>query len=118
RDAVPRHRHTRRDRGAPRRLPRALGHLVLQRPRRRAFRTGRRTTQGSLICRQQSGAHHRGFWHVGGMKVPALFRRRRVWVPTVWAWLILLVAGGAMGILAVRNISFFLAPNRPLGARL
>jgi len=52
------------------------------------------------------------------MKVPRLVRRRHVWVPTVWSWLILLVAGGVTLTLAGRHVSFFLAPNQPVSARL
>lgn len=52
------------------------------------------------------------------MKLPPLFRRRRVWVPTIWTWLLLLVAISASLTFAVRHISFFLAPNHPVHARL
>lgn len=52
------------------------------------------------------------------MKLPALFRLRYVWVPTVWSWLILFIVGGVSLTLAARHISFFLAPNHSVGARL
>jgi hypothetical protein len=49
------------------------------------------------------------------MKRPALFRRRHVWVPTLWTWLILLVAGAAAALFAVRHVYAFLAPSEPVG---
>src|SRR5258706_222987 len=52
------------------------------------------------------------------MKLPALFRRRHVWVPTVWSWLLFGLACGLAALFALRHLSSFLAPNEPLGARL
>jgi DUF218 domain-containing protein len=45
-----------------------------------------------------------------------LFRRRQVWVPTVWAWLALAVLGGGAALLAIRNLYGFLSPTQPVGA--
>jgi hypothetical protein len=47
-----------------------------------------------------------------------LLRRQNVWLPTVWGWLVLLVAGAALVTLAVRNVYAFLAPNEPVGGQL
>jgi hypothetical protein len=52
------------------------------------------------------------------MKLPALFRRRHVWVPTVWAWLVVGLACGVGALLGVRHLYAFLAPNAPAGARI
>lgn len=47
------------------------------------------------------------------MQRPALFRRRQVWLPTLWGWLLLFAATGALAILAGRNLHAFLAPTAP-----
>lgn len=47
-----------------------------------------------------------------------LFRQRRVWLPTAWGWLSLLVFALVTGILGLRNIYSFLALNEPVGARI
>jgi uncharacterized SAM-binding protein YcdF (DUF218 family) len=47
-----------------------------------------------------------------------LFRLRKVWLPTAWGWLFLLLLGTVMCFLVVRNIYSFLAPNEPVGARV
>jgi hypothetical protein len=52
------------------------------------------------------------------MKVPALFRRRPVWVPTLWGALVLALAFGLAALFAVRHLYAFLAVNAPVGARL
>ena len=52
------------------------------------------------------------------MKLPALFRRRQVWVPTAWGCLVGAIAGGAAIWLTVHEVYWFLAPSRPVGARL
>ena len=52
------------------------------------------------------------------VKFPALFRRRHVWVPTVWMWLALATACGLTALFALRHLYAFLAPNAPVGARL
>jgi hypothetical protein len=52
------------------------------------------------------------------MKLPALFRRRHVWVPSVWGCLLLLLAGGLALLFAVHHVYAFLAPNEPVAARL
>lgn len=50
------------------------------------------------------------------MKVPALFRRRQLWVPTALGWLLLLLACGVALVVAGRRVSFFLSPSQPVGA--
>lgn len=52
------------------------------------------------------------------MKLPTLFRRRHVWVPTIWGWLTLGVVLGAAGLLGLRHAYAFLAPSEPVGAKL
>jgi hypothetical protein len=52
------------------------------------------------------------------MKRPALARRREVWIPTVWGWLTILAASCLAFVFVLRHIPSFLAPNRPVGARL
>jgi DUF218 domain len=52
------------------------------------------------------------------MRFPALFRRRHVWVPTVWSWLAVAIACGVAGMSAVRGVYPFLAPRAPVGARV
>jgi hypothetical protein len=47
-----------------------------------------------------------------------LFRRRQVWVPTLWTWLVLAALGALAVFAAVRNVYAFLAPSRPVGARV
>jgi len=46
-----------------------------------------------------------------------LFRRRQIWVPTLWTWLALAALAAAAFFFAVRNIYAFLAPSQPVGAR-
>jgi hypothetical protein len=48
----------------------------------------------------------------------ALVRRREIWVPTVWGWLVLLSIGTVILTLAARNLPTFLAINQPVGARI
>ena len=48
----------------------------------------------------------------------ALVRRREIWVPTVWGWLVLLLIGGVALTLGARNLPAFLAENHPVGARI
>lgn len=48
---------------------------------------------------------------------PALLRRREMWLPTIWGWLVLLFACAATLVLAARSLHPFLAPNEPVGAR-
>ncbi len=50
--------------------------------------------------------------------MPALFRRRHVWVPTVWGWLALFLACGALGVIAIRSLYGFLSPTEPVSARI
>ena len=45
-----------------------------------------------------------------------LIRRRTVWVPTLWGWLALLLAGAAVAFGLVRGIYPFLAVTEPVGA--
>jgi hypothetical protein len=52
------------------------------------------------------------------MMRPALVRRRAVWLPTLWGWLVLLVVGTAAVLLVARNLYEFLALNDPVGARI
>jgi hypothetical protein len=52
------------------------------------------------------------------MKLPTLFRRRHVWLPTVWSWLVLLCASGAAALFALHHVYAFLAPSQPLRARI
>jgi hypothetical protein len=41
----------------------------------------------------------------------SLFRRRQIWIPTLWGWLVLFALAGAAFVLAGRNMYVFLAPN-------
>lgn len=52
------------------------------------------------------------------MMRPALVRRREIWLPTIWGWLVLLLIGAAMIVLVARSLYSFLAPNQPIGARV
>ncbi|MFI5317088.1 MAG: YdcF family protein [Myxococcota bacterium] len=52
------------------------------------------------------------------MALSLFFRRRQVWVPTVWSWLVLFAAGGTGALLALDHVYAFLAPNAPVGAHL
>jgi uncharacterized SAM-binding protein YcdF (DUF218 family) len=52
------------------------------------------------------------------MPHPTLFRRRQVYVPTLWGWLALLLVCGAGGLIALRAVYPFLAVTRPVSARL
>jgi hypothetical protein len=47
-----------------------------------------------------------------------LFRQRQLWLPTLWGWLVLLLAGAALGLAAGRNLYGFLALHRPVGGPL
>lgn len=47
-----------------------------------------------------------------------LLRRRHVWLPTVWGWLVLLLVCAVAGLVAVLNVYSFLSPQRPVGGRL
>jgi hypothetical protein len=47
------------------------------------------------------------------MKRFSLFRRRQVWLPTLWGWLVLLAVIGVVCVLAGRHIYALLAPNDP-----
>ncbi|MGA1677651.1 MAG: hypothetical protein ACO377_14640, partial [Pseudomonadales bacterium] len=42
------------------------------------------------------------------LRSPALFRPRRVWLPTVWGWVVLLALSVLVGIVAVRGLGNFL----------
>ena len=52
------------------------------------------------------------------MMRPAFLRRREIWLPTLWGWLVLLIAGAAAVVLLARDLYGFLAPNQPVGARI
>jgi len=47
-----------------------------------------------------------------------LFRRRQLWVPTLWTWLALCALAAAAVFAAVRHVYAFLAPSAPVGARV
>jgi hypothetical protein len=46
------------------------------------------------------------------------FRRRTLWIPTVWTWLLLLAVCAGAVFFALRHVYGFLAVTRPVGARL
>jgi len=52
------------------------------------------------------------------MKFPALFRRREIWVPTIWAWVLTLIVLAVTAVLVVRCVHPFLAVDQPAGASL
>jgi hypothetical protein len=52
------------------------------------------------------------------VKRPLLLRRREVWLPTIWGWLLLLALGGATLLLVARYLHGFLATTAPVGARV
>lgn len=53
------------------------------------------------------------------MRLPALVRRRSVWLPTLWGWLLLLLVVAVPCVLLGRRLHAFLSPNEPVaGARL
>ena len=52
------------------------------------------------------------------LKLPALARRRQIWVPTVWGWLILLTVVGVAKWVAVLQLYSFLAPTQPIGGQV
>ena len=43
----------------------------------------------------------------------SLFRRRQVWLPTLWGWLVFLLAAAAAIVVAGRYVHSFLSPNEP-----
>jgi len=43
----------------------------------------------------------------------SLFRRRQVWLPTLWGWLVLLIFGAAAVVVIASGANGFLAPNEP-----
>jgi len=49
---------------------------------------------------------------------PAFFRRREIWLPTLWGWLLFLSVGACGLVLLARHIHDFLALNDPVGARV
>ena len=51
------------------------------------------------------------------MKFPLLFRRRRVVLPTLWGWLLILLTVGVVGGFVFRNMATFLTVNEPVGAK-
>ena len=50
------------------------------------------------------------------MKFPLLFRRRRVVLPTLWGWLLILLTIGVVVGFVFRNMAIFLTVNEPVGA--
>ena len=51
------------------------------------------------------------------LRVPSLFRRRHVLLPTVWGALLLIALVVALATLALRHLGAWLAPNEPATAR-
>jgi len=49
---------------------------------------------------------------------PVFFRRREIWLPTIWGWLALLLVGAATIMLVARSLHSFLALTQPVGARV
>jgi hypothetical protein len=47
-----------------------------------------------------------------------IYRKRQIWLPTIWGWLLLITFSFALGAFGVRNIYTFLAPNEPVDARV
>ena len=54
----------------------------------------------------------------GAVKLPPLVRRRVVWLPTLWGWVLILGAGAGAVLLFGTNLYSFLALNSPVGAPL
>ena len=52
------------------------------------------------------------------MPRPSLLRRRHVWLPTVWGWLVIAAVVAAAVLLGGPRLHGFLALNDPVGARL
>jgi len=52
----------------------------------------------------------------GAVKLPPLVRRRAVWLPTLWGWILILGAGAGALLFLGMNLYPFLAPNAPVGA--
>jgi len=50
--------------------------------------------------------------------MPQLFRRREVWVPTLWGWAALVLVCGVVAVFTVRHLYGFLAVSEPVGAKL
>lgn len=47
-----------------------------------------------------------------------LFRQRKIWMPTIFGWLVLLLICVAASVLLANNLYSFLAPNESVGARV
>jgi uncharacterized SAM-binding protein YcdF (DUF218 family) len=47
-----------------------------------------------------------------------LYRKRQIWLPTLWGWLLLLTFSCILCVFGARNIYTFLAPNDPVDARV
>lgn len=52
------------------------------------------------------------------MRRITLFRLKRLWVPTIWAWLVIIFLSVLTGILLVRNLYSFLSQSKPVGAHV
>jgi hypothetical protein len=53
------------------------------------------------------------------VKLPfALARRRSVWLPTLWGWVLLVIVAAALVVVGARGLYPFLAMNEPVGARI
>jgi uncharacterized SAM-binding protein YcdF (DUF218 family) len=48
----------------------------------------------------------------------SLFRKRKIWLPTLYGWVLILLLGAMTGFLFVRHIYSFLAQNEPVGAHI
>ena len=89
------------------------------RPARAARGLARRRAR-DLAARARHGLRLEARAH-GRLQVHSvkLLRRRPVWQPTAWGWLVVFVACAALATLAVRNVcTVFLAPNQPVGGRI
>jgi len=49
---------------------------------------------------------------------PPLFRRRSIWLPTIWGGLVALAVALVVAAIAVRDLHDFLAPDAPVGGEL
>lgn len=52
------------------------------------------------------------------MKRPVLLRRREIWLPTLWGWLVFLAAGALICGIIARHLHGFLATSAPVGAHV
>ena len=52
------------------------------------------------------------------MQRPSLFRRRPIWLPTLWGWLLLFLICAGVGVVALREVYSFLAVTHRADAHL